>query len=85
MKIPALKRIKVTSRTDLTTWLARHDDQAESVMLVTQTDPASPKHVSRETVAEALAAHGWVAGPRFTLNDTLIGHVVSRRPPGDSQ
>ena len=78
MEIPNLKRVKVSSETELTTWLAKNSELSESVMLVTQCRPASPKFVSRAQVHDALAAHDWVAGPRFTLNATLVGHVISR-------
>ncbi len=78
MDIPNLKRVRVSSETELTTWLSKNSDQSESVMLVTQCRPSSSKYVSREQVHDALVAHDWVAGPRFTLNATLIGHVISR-------
>lgn len=85
MKIPNLRRIKVTSQAELAKWLATNADHPESVMLVTHCRPSSPNHVSREEVAQALAAHGWEAGPRFTLNDALIGHVIARRPAGGAR
>lgn len=77
MNIPNLKRIKISSVLELTTWLAKNPDQEEDVMLVTHTKASGPNHVSHEQVREALDAHGWRAGFRYTLNATLIGHLIS--------
>ena len=78
MKIPNLKRIKVSSETELATWLSKRPKQFESVMITTTTKPSGPNFVGRDQVEAALAAHGWIAGPCFTLNGGLIGHVISQ-------
>ncbi len=78
MNIPKLKRIRISSEEDLRIWLAGHSGQEGSVMLVTSTKAASRPHVSRAQVGDALAAHGWIGGPRYTLNATLVGHVITR-------
>lgn len=85
MDIPKLKRITVTSDADLRAWLARHRTSGESVMLVTRARRGSPNHVSRAEVGAALAAQGWVAGPRYTLNGSLIGHVIHPRSAASSR
>ena len=78
MKIPNLKRVKISSEQELRIWLAKHPHQEECVMLVTYSNASRPKYVSREQVRDALTAHGWVAGPRYTLNAILMGHVISK-------
>lgn len=78
MMVPTLKRIKVSSEEALTSWLSQHRGAEDCVMLVTYSDASSAKHVSRERVADALAAHGWVPGARYTLNGSLLGHVIRK-------
>ena len=78
MQIPTLKRITVTSEQQLGIWLAKQSAQAESVMLVTHTKASHKTYVSREQVEQMLAAHGWIAGRRYTLNPDLLGHVISK-------
>ena len=80
MTIPNLKRIKFTSPEELTVWFAKNHDQAERVMLVTHAEPSHTKHVSHEMVEETLSYHGYRTERRYTLNPTLIGHVVSKHP-----
>lgn len=79
MTIPKLKRIKISSELELRTWLTRSGDQHDDVMLVTYKSASDPRHVSRQIVHEALADHGFVGGPRYTLNTGLLGHVISRK------
>lgn len=78
MTIPNLKRVKVASEQELENWLVQHPDQDDEIMVVTHNKTSADKHVSREQVAEALAAHGWISGTRYTLNGTLIGHVIRK-------
>lgn len=82
MKTPNLKRISISSEQELDIWLASHSDQSQSVMLVTHTKPSHRNYVSGEQVREALAAHGWIAGPRYTLNADLLGHVIAKSDAG---
>ena len=79
--IPDLKRVRISSEEQLDAWLARHPHREGGVMLVTHADAAHRKHVSREQVGRALAAHGWTAGPRYTLNAGLLGHKIARAGP----
>lgn len=74
MDIPNLKRINISSEQALNVWLSKPSDQ-DSVMLVTNTKTSD---VSRRQIRDALAAHGWSAGPRFTLNAHLLGHVIRK-------
>lgn len=78
MSIPNLKRIRATNATQLSAWLASQDTSPQEVMLVTHTDANPDKHFSLSEVHASLADHGWQPGRRYTLNATLIGHVISR-------
>ncbi|WP_439142852.1 hypothetical protein [Planktotalea sp.] len=77
MNIPKLKRATIASEDGLRVWLKNNSDLAESVMLVTHSNPRSSKHVSTEQVANALTNSRWSAGRRYTLNDNLLGHVIT--------
>lgn len=79
MKIPSMKRVKVTSPQELDVWLTKYDGTPGSVMLVTHADAAHKDHVSREQVQGVLGVHGWAAGVRYTLNATLLGHVITKQ------
>ena len=79
MRIPDLKRIRITSADDLRHWLARNADFADRVMLVTHARSTDARHVSREDVVDVLAENGWVGEARYTLNATLLGHVIRRK------
>lgn len=79
MRVPNLKRLKIGSEQDLRGWLAKAPHPEDRVMLVTHCKSAHPNYVSREQVEDALSAHGWVAGPRYTLNATLLGHVIRKQ------
>ena len=78
MTLPNLKRVKLASEMDLKSWLSKNRDHASPVMLVTHANPAHPNHVSRQQVADALVSNGWSAGKRYTLNPTLLGHVIEK-------
>lgn len=78
MNIPSLKRVKISSEQDLNNWLTKHSSQEQSVMLVTHNKSSLEKHISREQVQDAIIKHGWVDGPRYTLNAHLVGHVISK-------
>ena len=75
MTIPNLKRVKIASEQELSSWLGKNPDHAGDVMVVTQS--SGEKHVSVEQVLAAIAEHGWTAGRRYTLNGNLIGQVIS--------
>ncbi len=77
MIMPKLKRIKVSSQHQLQNWLAANSGDELEVMIVTCNEKSQDKHVSREDVHDALARHGWAAGPRFTLKSNLVGQVIS--------
>ena len=76
MSVPNLKRVSVSSEQELAGWLARQPGAAGPVMLVTRARASHRNHVSREQVGRVLADHGWTAGPRYTLNGDLLGHVI---------
>jgi hypothetical protein len=78
MSIPNLKRVTVSSETDLRNWLTKETTPEQSVMLVTHTKASPEKHLSNEEIAGAVSDHSWTAGRRYTLNGTLIGQVIHR-------
>lgn len=61
MEIPKLKRINIHSEKELDVWLTRHSSQEERVMVVTRTNAAHRKFVSREQIGQVLAKYGWKA------------------------
>lgn len=73
-----LKRIEISSEPELKARLDKNSGQAGSVMLVTHTNAFSSKHVSHEQIREALGEHDWVSKMRYTLNKSLIGHVIAK-------
>ncbi|MDG1802150.1 MAG: hypothetical protein P8H53_06560 [Paracoccaceae bacterium] len=73
MTIPTLKRIRIASDADLTRTLKNLD---QKIMLVTHGDANHPKHINKDMVKTALAAHGWTSGRRYTLTGTQVGHVA---------
>jgi hypothetical protein len=79
MAIPNLKRVTISSEMELRVWLANSPIHAQSIMLVTHNTSAPDKHVSAEQIMDAIAAHGWASGARYTLNAHLVGHVIHRR------
>jgi enoyl-[acyl-carrier-protein] reductase (NADH) len=80
-EIPNLKRFNISSDQELDALLAKLTDCAEKVMVVTHCVSSHPKHVSRKQVHDALVRHGWKSGQIYTLNASLIGHVISRKSP----
>ena len=78
LEILKLKRLKIYSAADLTNWLRKNADHPDRVMVVTNARAQSPDHVSRDAIVKALADHGWTAGPRYTLNKHLLGHVIAK-------
>lgn len=83
MSIPTLKRIRISSQIDLTTWLSKSAAQADiadmnSVMLVSHSDKANKSHLSVNEVREALNEQAWKLERSYTLNGGLLGHVISR-------
>ncbi len=85
MTIPTLKRIKISSERDLRHWLAAGPVVDGSVMLVTFNRTSPAKHVSHAEVHAALSEHGWVSERRYTLNSTLVGHVIRKEQSVVSQ
>lgn len=62
----------MSSEQELRAWLSNQPDKEQRVMLVTYNETSGDKYVSREQVRDALIEHGWVAGPRHTLNGTSL-------------
>ena len=78
MRVPKLKRIKVSSERELNDRLAGHSAPGQRVMLVTCNKKSPGKYLSRAQVRDALAEHGWREGPSYTLDGHLVGRVISR-------
>lgn len=84
MKIPKLKRIKVSTDAELRNWLrknakpAKEVMPAQQVMIVTCDKTSADKYISSDQVRAAFSDYGWVAGQSYTLIGNLVGHVVSR-------
>ncbi|MFT6945320.1 MAG: hypothetical protein ACJAUW_001902 [Yoonia sp.] len=81
MSIPNLKRVRVSSEAELRRWFALGSEQMEPVMLVTYNRTSADKNVSHDQEHAAMDAYGWVHGQKFTLNKSLIGHVIRRENP----
>lgn len=78
MTLPNLKRIKVSGSQEIESWLSKNVNFTEQAMLVTHTEASHTKHVSNAQVQASLEAHGWISKRRYTLNKTLIGHVICK-------
>ena len=76
MAIPKLKRIKVSTETELRNWLGRNAGQGQEVMIVTCNRTSRHKYISSHLVREAVLESGWRPGRSYTLEGNLVGHVV---------
>ncbi len=79
MILPKLKRIKVSSESELRHWLARHSGQARDVVIVTCNKTSRDKFVASAQVRDVLEEFGWKARRSHTLRGNLVGHIVTRR------
>lgn len=66
--LPDLPHLEITSAEALWAWLGLNHDQGAQ-LLVTWKAAHRDKYVSREAVLDALVAHGWVDGRRWTHDD----------------
>ena len=71
--------IEVTSRDQLWEWLSTHFAQRDSVRLITWKAAHPQKYVSRDEVLDALIAHGWIDGRRFTIDEDRTAQLISPR------
>ena len=78
-RLPSLKKVTINSELELNVWLKKNINQDESVILVTHTNEAHKKYVSRSQVNEVLAKYGWKTNSRFNLGSALLGHVISKQ------
>ncbi len=78
MTVPKLKHIRVSSESELRSWLSKHADQFQEALLVTCGKKSRDKHVTCDQVLDALADHEWSRGRSYTLKGNLIGHVAKR-------
>lgn len=79
MKIPKLKRVKVSSQQELRNWLCKNATHMQDIMVITSNHKSLGKHVSSHQVRRALTENGWIAGRSYTLDGNLLGHVASYR------
>ncbi|MEP5155362.1 hypothetical protein [Planktotalea sp.] len=77
MKIPKLKRIKISTEQELRNWLVKNSTNQQAVMIVTANKKSHDKHVSSEQVRDTLSENGWTARQSYTLDGNLVGHVAS--------
>lgn len=79
LKTEDYEQVEIASEAALWQWLEAHHGQSQSVWLVTWMKGVPDKYVSRETVLDALVAHGWVDGLRRKLDATRTMQIVSPR------
>jgi uncharacterized protein YdeI (YjbR/CyaY-like superfamily) len=73
------ERVEIKSEDDLWQWLQQYHGNSESVWLVTWKAAHADRYVSRDTVLDALIAHGWIDGRRLKLDDTRTMQLISPR------
>jgi uncharacterized protein YdeI (YjbR/CyaY-like superfamily) len=71
--------VEVASPAALWLWLETNHRQADSVWLVTWKKRVPAKHVSRETVLDALIAFGWVDGLMRRIDDDRVKQLIAPR------
>ncbi len=71
--------VEVVSSDQLWDWLNTHFAQRESVRLITWKAAHPQKYVSRDEVLDALIAHGWIDGRRFTVDKDRTAQLISPR------
>ncbi|MEM6904761.1 MAG: YdeI/OmpD-associated family protein [Pseudomonadota bacterium] len=74
-----MQDLEISSAAQLWDWLAAHHGQAESVRLITWKAATPGKYVSREEVLDALIAHGWIDGRRFTVDEGRTAQLIAPR------
>ena len=79
MELSGYERVQIESSDDLWRWLADHHARTDGVLLVTFKKTRPDRHVSRDEVLDALVAHGWIDGRRFTLDDRRTMLLISPR------
>lgn len=79
MSIPNLKRVRLSTETELRAWLARNTGLTGDVMLVTSAKTSSETPLNGEVVRRAVRDAGLEAGRSCTLNGGLVGRVVGTR------
>jgi len=73
------ERVEITSVEALWDWLGHHHGRTDSVWLVTWKAAHQDRYVSRETVVDALIAHGWIDGRRLKLDEARTMQLISPR------
>jgi uncharacterized protein YdeI (YjbR/CyaY-like superfamily) len=73
------ERVEIASEQALWDWLALHHALPDSVWLVTWKAAHPERYVSRESVLDALIAHGWIDGRRMKLDDARTMQLISPR------
>ena len=72
-------QVEVASEAALLAWLEAHHNQPDSVWLVTWKKQVPDKHVSRETVLDALTAYGWTDGVMRRIDDERVMQLIAPR------
>lgn len=74
-----MKSLEITSSEQLWSWLAENHCLRESFRLVTWKAAHPDKYVGREDILDALIAHGWIDGRRFTVDNDRTAQLITAR------
>ena len=74
-----MQDLEITTAPQLWDWLAQNHAQPDSVRLITWKAAHPAKYVSREEVLDALLAHGWIDGRRFTVDADRTAQLIAPR------
>lgn len=83
-KSSELDRVEVERVSELTDWLERHHQQADSVWLVTWKKASPERYVPRRAILESLLAYGWIDSLPRKLDSDRTMLLISPRQPGSS-
>lgn len=77
-----IDRLEITTAAELWAWLGRHHARQDGVLLVTWKAAHRDRYVDRDSVLDALVAHGWIDGRRYTLDDDRTMQLITPRRAG---
>lgn len=73
------QKVEVSSSAELRAWLVEHQEQDESVWLVTFLKVIPEKYLSTSEVLDELICFGWIDGIRRKLDDRQTMQLISPR------
>lgn len=74
-----MENVEIQNTQELWNWLSANHAQTESVRLVTWKAAHPDRYVGRDDVLDALIAHGWIDGRRFTVDDNRTAQLIAPR------